>query len=446
VAAPPYDARQWRDAPDHNHHLHGLAREGTVTVPRRRAALCLAAALAPYLHSGCAGGAGAPLPAAEIPMPSAVRDSVHAVLTRALADGAFPGAYVVVGSAQSVYVSMGVGHIDWPRPTSATGESASEALPPAPDDTTVWDLASLTKVVGMTTAMMQLAERGLVELDAPVYRYLPDWTGGGKERVTVRHLLTHSAGLPNWRPLYREAATPTEALALVYATPLDTVPGARMLYSDLGAILAGEVVSRVTRQPLDEYLARELFGPLGMTATGYRPDPALRHRVAPTEFDPWRGRHLRGEVHDENAFTLGGVSGHAGLFGTARDLTRFARMLLNGGILDGARIVRQETIALFTARQDPLLSHRALGWETARGAASASTRFSARAFGHTGFTGTSLWVDPDNDVFVLLLTNRVNPTRENRKIGAVRVALADAVMAAMGRVAPSREPSTAPPS
>jgi CubicO group peptidase (beta-lactamase class C family) len=416
-----------------------------LTSVSHRVALCLATALAPHVHTGCASGAVAPPPAAETPMPSALRDTVRSVLTRALADGAFPGAYAVVGSARSVYVSMGVGHIDWPPRATAAGESSSGTLPPAPDDTTLWDLASLTKVVGMTTAIMQLVEQGLVELDAPVQRYLPEWTGGGKERVTLRHLLTHSAGLPDWRPLYKETATPAEALALVYATPLDTVPGARMVYSDLGAILAGEVVQRVTGRRLDEYLAREVFGPLGMTATRYRPDSAVRSRIAPTEFDPWRGRHLRGEVHDENAFVLGGVSGHAGLFGTARDLTRFAQMLLNGGILDGARIVRQETIALFSARQDPTLSHRALGWETARGAASASSRFSPGAFGHTGFTGTSLWVDPEHDVFVLLLTNRVNPTRENRKIGAVRVALGDAVMAALGRATPSPTPSTIPP-
>jgi CubicO group peptidase (beta-lactamase class C family) len=172
-----------------------------------------------------------------------------------------------------------------------------------------------------------------------------------------------------------------------------------------------------------------------MTSTMYRPDPSLRDRIAPTEFDPWRQRHIRGEVHDENAFMLGGVSGHAGLFSTAADLTRFARMLLAGGTLDGTRIVRASTIAQFTAIQDPGLSHRALGWETPSGQNSAGHLMSARAFGHTGFTGTSLWMDPERGTFVLLLTNRVNPSRQNTRIGLVRVALADAVMAALA-VAP----------
>jgi CubicO group peptidase (beta-lactamase class C family) len=260
--------------------------------------------------------------------------------------------------------------------------------------------------------------------------------------VTIRHLLTHSSGLPSWRPLYKEAATPDTALAIIYATPLDTVPDARMVYSDLGAILLGKVVERVSGEPLDVYLTRHVTGPLGMTSTMYRPDASLRDRVAPTEFDPWRQRHIRGEVHDENAFMLGGVSGHAGLFSTASDLTRFARMLLGGGTLDGVRILRPATIAQFTAVQDPGLSHRALGWETPTGQNSAGHRLSARAFGHTGFTGTSLWIDPERGAFVLLLTNRVNPSRQNTRIGLVRVALADAAMAALDGAAAPLTPST----
>jgi CubicO group peptidase (beta-lactamase class C family) len=249
--------------------------------------------------------------------------------------------------------------------------------------------------------------------------------------------LTHSSGLPSWRPLYKEAVTADTALAIVYATPLDTVPDARMVYSDLGAILAGKIVERVSGESLDVYLARHVTGPLGMTSTAYRPEATLRARIAPTEFDPWRQRHIRGEVHDENAYALGGVSGHAGLFSTAADLARFARMMLNGGIVDGVRVLRPQTIAQFTAIQDPALSHRALGWETPSGQNSAGSRMSARAFGHTGFTGTSLWMDPEHGAFVLLLTNRVNPSRQNTRIGRVRIALADAVMAALGSTSAS---------
>jgi len=377
------------------------------------------------------------------PRMRALSDSVRHVLDRALHDSAFPGAYAVVGNHAGVIASYGVGRLDW-RPS------------PVPDDTTLWDLASLTKVVGLTTAMMQLVDAGRVSLAAPVQRYLPEWTGPGKDRVTVRDLLTHSSGLPAWRPLYDHATTSSDALALVYATPLDTVPGARMVYSDLGAILLGQIVARVSGEPLDRYLARHLFEPLGMRSTGYRPDPALRARTAPTEYDPRRGRQAWGEVHDENAYLLGGVSAHAGLFSTARDLTRFARMYLSGGELDGRRIVSTAAITEFTRVPDPGLSHRALGWETPDGENSAGHRMSPHAFGHTGFTGTSLWIDPAHDAFVLLLSNRVNPTRENRRIRGVRVQLADAVMAALGAplaIAPtppsarsSSTPTSAPPS
>ncbi|HET6701881.1 MAG TPA: serine hydrolase domain-containing protein [Gemmatimonadaceae bacterium] len=358
-----------------------------------------------------------------------VRDSVAGVLDRALADSAFPGAIGVVGTRDGALTSYAVGRIDW------------AATAPAPDARTLWDLASLTKVVGMTTAMMQLVEQDRVELDAPVARYLPEFTGEGKDRVTIRHLLTHSSGLPSWRPLYKEAAAADTAIAIVLATPLDTVPGARMVYSDLGAILLGKVVERVSGETLDAYLARHVFGPLGMTSTMYRPDASVHDRVAPTEFDPWRQRHIRGEVHDENAFMLGGVSGHAGLFSTAADLTRFARMMLAGGVLDGVRVLRPSTIAQFTAVQDPGLSHRALGWETPSGQNSAGRAMSARAFGHTGFTGTSLWMDPERGAFVLLLTNRVNPSRQNTRIGLVRIALADAAIAALDAACPPSLPS-----
>lgn len=352
-----------------------------------------------------------------------VRDSIVRVLDRAIADSAFPGAIAVAGTRDGGLTSYAVGRIDWP------------ASAPAPDERTLWDLASLTKVVGMTTAMMQLVEQDRVELDAPVVRYLPEFAGEGKERVTIRHLLTHSSGLPSWRPLYKEAATADTAVTIVFATPLDTVPGARTVYSDLGAILLGKVVERVSGETLDGYLARHVLGPLGMTSTLYRPEASLRDRIAPTEFDPWRQRHIRGEVHDENAFMLGGVSGHAGLFSTAADLARFARMMLAGGTLDGVRVLRASTIAQFTAVQDPGLSHRALGWETPSGQNSAGHRMSARAFGHTGFTGTSMWMDPEAGVFMILLTNRVNPSRQNTRISQVRVALANAVMAAVGSAA-----------
>ena len=342
-------------------------------------------------------------------------DSVSSILQAGVSDSAFPGAFAVVGNKDSVVFTASAGRIDW-------GPSG------APTETTLWDMASLTKVIGLTTAMMLLVESGQVDLEAPVQRYIAEFSGPGKEVVTLRHLLTHSSGLPAWRPLYKEADGPAAALALAIATPLDTTPGLRMVYSDLGAIILGEVVARISGQPFDVFLRERVFEPLGMSETMFRPPVSLRDRIAPTEIDPWRQRHLRGEVHDENAFALGGVSAHAGLFSTGRDLARIARMFLGGGMLDGRRFLSTATIDRFTAVQDSALSHRALGWETPNGTNSGGHHMSRRSFGHTGFTGTSFWVDRDRGLFVILLTNRVNPTRERRQIGAIRIAVADAVM------------------
>ena len=357
-----------------------------------------------------------------------MQDTVRLLLERAVADSASPGAFAVIGTSDGIIASFGAGRLDW-------------APSPTPDEHTLWDLASLTKVVGTTSAVMQLVGAGRLELDAPVQRYLPQWTGRQKERVTIRHLLTHTAGLPSWRPLHKESTSPGSALALVLATELDTVPGARMVYSDLGIVVLSQVVERVTGESLDAWLARELFEPLGMRETTYRPPATLRERIAPTEWDPWRQRHLRGEVHDENAFALGGVAGHAGLFSSAHDLARFARMYLARGTLDGRRVLPEDEIDRFTRVQDPALSHRALGWETPTGRNSAGTRLSARAFGHTGFTGTSLWMDPERDLFVLLLSNRVNPSRQNTRISAVRVQLADAAVTVLRPGTPTSTPS-----
>lgn len=351
-----------------------------------------------------------------------VADSVRAVLDRAIADGAFPGAYAVVGTRDGIVAEYGAGRLD-----------SADAT--APNARTVWDLASLTKVVGTTSAVLQLVGRGTLALDTPAVRYLPEWRVAGAERVTVRHLLSHSAGLPAWRALYKESDSSDEALRLVLATPLDTAPGARFLYSDLGFILLGALVERQSGEPLASYGPRQVFGPAGMSDTRYLPPSGWRRRTAPTEQDPWRQRKLRGEVHDENAARLGGVAGHAGLFSTAHDLARFARLYLNHGVLDGVRVFDSATVAAFTQVQDATVSRRALGWETPTGRNSAGQRLSPRAFGHTGFTGTSLWMDPTRDLFIVLLTNRVNPTRQNVRIGAVRSGLADAVAAAMSGTA-----------
>jgi CubicO group peptidase (beta-lactamase class C family) len=346
-----------------------------------------------------------------------LRDTLQAILDQGVIDSAFPGAIAVIGNHDGPLVTVSAGHLDW-------------APSPVPNDRTLWDLASLTKVVGMTSAMMQLVEQGKVDLDAPVQRYLPEWQGANKDKVTVRDLITHRSGLPAFKTYYKLNLSPDSTLRLFFNTPLDTLPGVRMVYSDIGAILLGKIVERASGQTLDRYLAEHVFRPLGMFDTQYRPDSSLLSRIAPTERDPWRGRLVHGEVHDENAYALGGVSGHAGLFSTAHDLSRLAQAYLNGGELDGARLAKASTIKQFTTVEDSTFSSRALGWDTPSDRSSAGHFITRPAFGHTGFTGTSLWIAPQYDLYVLLLTNRVNPTRERSGIGRVRVQVADAAMKA----------------
>ena len=374
--------------------------------------------------SGSAQGTASPKAASRIAaqkgqparaLPSALTDSLQSILDRGVVDSAFPGAIAVIGDHNGPIATAAAGHLDW-------------APSPVPNDRTLWDLASLTKVVGMTSAMMQLVEQGKVDLDAPAQRYLPEWQGTNKEKVTVRDLITHRSGLPAFKTYYKLNLSPDSTLRLFFATPLDTLPRVRMVYSDIGAILLGKIVERVSGQRLDQYLAQHVFGPLGMTDTQYRPDSSLLSRIAPTERDPWRGRLVHGEVHDENAYALGGISGHAGLFSTAHDLSRLAQAYLNGGTLDGARFVKASTIRQFTTVEDSTFSSRALGWDTPSDRSSAGHFIERPAFGHTGFTGTSLWIAPQHDLYVLLLTNRVNPTRERSGIGRVRVQVADAAM------------------
>lgn len=373
-----------------------------------------------------------------------VTDSVQHVLARGLRDSAYPAAYAVIGSSRTIYASLGVGSLE---PTTTPEFMSTPAL--TVSDSTIWDLASLTKVLATTSAVLQLVADRRVQLDAPARQYLPRWRAPGTDSVTVRHLLTHSSGLPAWRPLYKEAWSAEEAMAQVYATAPDTAPGMQYVYSDLGFILLGELVAHVSGVPLDSYVLANVFLPLDMRETRFHPSALWRSRTAPTEVDPWRQRWLRGEVHDENSYKLGAVAGHAGLFSTARDLTRLAQALLLSGWSDSLpetlllavrgrdlSVFDAATVQAFTQRQSVVPgSHRALGWETPNGRNSGGQRLSPLAFGHTGFTGTSIWMDPAQDLFVILLTNRVNPTRERSGIGGVRPALADAVVGALKAVA-----------
>jgi len=346
--------------------------------------------------------------------------TVDHVIKRGITAGAYPGAAVIIGRKGYAVHQKGYGRLAW-SPSSA-------AVVP---EQAIYDLASLTKVVATTTAAMVLYDEGKLDLDAPVQRYLPEFTGEMKDQVTVRHLLTHRSGLAPGRQLWKTARTPAEARQQVLESKLQQRPGALFNYSDLGPDVLGWVVERISGQRLDVFTHERIFAPLGMDDTGFRPSLALKARIAPTEVTPPRGYPVHGEVADEAAFTLGGIAGHAGLFGTASDLAVFAQMMLNGGEYDGVRIVRESTIRLFTTE---VADHRALGWEVAAGERGAGEYLSEAAYGHVGYTGTSLWIDPERDMFVVLLTNRVHAARARRPgviIADVRHDLADAAALAV---------------
>jgi CubicO group peptidase (beta-lactamase class C family) len=343
------------------------------------------------------------------------------VIERGIRAGGYPGASVVVGRRGAAVWEKGFGHLGW---------NSSD-----PDVTanTIYDLASLTKVVGTTTAVMLLYDEEKIQLDEPVKTYLPEFSGGDKNLVTVRMLLEHRSGLPAGRDLWRLASSPADARRAVLETPLAFKPGRYEEYSDLGADVLGFMVERVTGQSLDAFLDARVFKPLQMTETMFRPSPLLKAQIAPTEINPPRGYPLRGEVHDENAYALGGVAGHAGIFSTAADLSVFAQMMLNGGEYQGTRLIKESTVALFT-KNTASRGTRALGWDTCGHQGSCGKDLSDDAYGHTGFTGTSLWIDPEREMFVILLTNRVHAARAKRPatvIADVRADLSDAAALAV---------------
>ncbi|HOQ88530.1 MAG TPA: DUF1343 domain-containing protein [Candidatus Hydrogenedentes bacterium] len=277
---------------------------------------------------------------------------------------------------------------------------------------TRYDLASLTKVVATTTAVMLLVEEGLLDLDQPVSRWLPL---KGLDRFTLRHCITHTTGLPAYRELKTQVGSPVSMLEQIVRLPLEAAPGTRREYSDFGFMLLGMVVEQATGDRLDYFCGERIFGPLGMQKTGFRPAPDVRQECAPTEQDAWRGRLVQGEVHDENAYAMGGIAGHAGLFSTVTDLARFCEALLGG------RMVKPETLQMMIRPQWDFYPWQGLGWwldppvDWANG-----FLFSRNAFGHTGWTGTSIWMDPDTGGFAVLLSNTCHPSRKRRDNGTLR--------------------------
>ena len=353
--------------------------------------------------------------------------SAYKLLDRAPADGAFPGGVLAVGSDGELAVH--------PFGTFTRGAKAAKVTPD-----TIYDVASLTKPVVTTTALMMLAEQKVLALDAPVERYVPEFGAAAKSDpnpawragITVRMLLLHDAGLAEHRDFYKRTKGKDAMLARVMSEPLLREPGKQIEYSDLGFILLGTIVERLTGHPLDAFAAQNIFAPLGMSHSLFNPPQALRARVAPTENDrEFRKRLIHGEVHDENAWAMGGVAGHAGLFSTAGDIAIFAQMMLNGGIYAHRRLLARATIKEFTSRRIIGDSASALGGDVPTEPTSSGHYFSTHSFGHLGFTGTSLWIDPDRKLFVILLTNRINPTRANEQIRQVRPLLHDAILEAL---------------
>jgi CubicO group peptidase (beta-lactamase class C family) len=345
-------------------------------------------------------------------------DAARAIVAAAIVERAFPGAVVEVGTSKDV------------RWTEAFGTQTYDPSSPSIAVDTVFDLASLTKVVATTTLVMMQGDEGRLRLADPIGRWCAQWQEDERRAtVTIADALVHATGLPDWLPLYRNHHGTDEFAAAIARTPLVYAPRAQSVYSDLGFMLLGFIAERIGGATLDRLFDR-VSATLQLGDIRFLPPAAWRPRTAPTEFDPWRGRLLVGEVHDENAAALEGVAGHAGLFGTAAALGRFARHVLRarrGEVAPGWSI-EQATLALFTARQPIPGSSRALGWDTMLPTSSCGTQMSPTAFGHVGFTGTSLWIDPELDLYVVLLTNRVHPSRENTRIAAVRPAFHDAVV------------------
>jgi CubicO group peptidase (beta-lactamase class C family) len=322
------------------------------------------------------------------------------LIERGIAARAFPAAAIEVGCRDRV------------RWRQAFGRLTYAADAPMVTDNTLFDLASLTKVIATTTLVMRAVDDGAMALEDRVADRLPAWLGSDREHVTIADLLEHASGLTAFLPFFRDHHGRADFERAICTLPLEYAPRTQSIYSDLGFMLLAFILedadSRGFRLQAEDLL--------------FNPPRELRSRCAPTELDLWRGRLLQGEVHDENAWELGGAAGHAGLFGTAAAVGSFARSLLDGSL------ARPETIARFLQKSSVPGSSRALGWDTMLPTSSCGTRLSPRAIGHTGFTGTSLWIDPAQDLYVVFLTNRVHPARDNNAIQPVRRAVHDAVV------------------
>jgi serine-type D-Ala-D-Ala carboxypeptidase len=341
------------------------------------------------------------------------------LLRRAIAQHVFPGASVAV-THQGKLVAL-----------KAVGRFTYDLESPEVTSASIFDLASVSKVVATTTVAMILYQRGLLDLEMPVVSIVPEFSGQDERRseVTLHMLLAHSSGLPAYEKLFLRAPTKAQLLDAAFTTPLAVDPGSQAAYSDVGFIILGVALERIADEPLDRFCQREVFGPLGMAHTAFNPPAAWRPSIPPTVDDrAFRHRVIQGEVYDENANVLGGVAPHAGVFAPAHDVAIFANAMLSGG----QPILHPETLAVFTRRElSPAGTSRALGWDTPSSPSQSGKYFSPQSFGHLGYTGTSLWIDAERQLSITLLTNRTWPDASNKAIKEVRPKFHDAIVEAL---------------
>jgi CubicO group peptidase (beta-lactamase class C family) len=425
-------------APSPANATGAIAQKRRTRVPILCAALLASVVLQPIpLQAGAGLDAGPVADANAMPeavgsvdaaAPTAWASNIGGLVEDALAEHKLPGCVVVIGRASGVIYGRAFGY----RALLPDKEPMTED--------TIFDLASLTKPIATATSLMVLADQGKVDLDERVLHYLPEFASRGKDAITLRQLLTHVSGLPSETPIADYEHGRAEAMKKIMALRPKAAPGERFVYSDVGYIVLQEVIRRVTKTRLDAFADRFIFRPLDMTDTRFLPPASERSRIAPTE--QRNGEWMRGEVHDPRAYRLGGVAGNAGLFSTAADLARFARMVLGRGTLEGTTVLSERAMTTMLAPHDIPGGIRAIGWDVQTGYSSnRGTSLSRRAIGHGGYTGTSLWIDPDKDLFVIFLSNRVHPDGK----GAMN-ALAAAIATLAGKAFAPPEPVEDSPS
>ena len=349
---------------------------------------------------------------------------VNSLVVNGISNKYFPGAALIVGFKNEIVFEKYYGKFTYDENDASVTENS------------IYDIASVTKVIATTSAVMKLYESGLLDLDAKVSYYLPGFGVNGKENVTIRNLLVHNSGLKAWIPFYKTCSNKTDVVNTIFSLGLEYETGTRFVYSDLNFITLGLIVETITGVSLAEYCVKEIFNPLRMESTFFNPDEKVMKDVVPTEYDnTWRKRQIKGEVHDEAAAVLGGISGNAGVFSTARDLYKLMDVLYNRGKyfnhysrgLKEERLFKEETVDLFLTKYstDNYVNTRALGWDTkqepvGKYRSQCGELISDNCFGHTGYTGTSVWCDRDRGIVIIFLTNRVYPSRDNNGIKEVR--------------------------